>query len=528
MKNPLKKIVLVFILVAMLPISFIVYELSSLSKNEEIVKEIYKNQLDAILFSVNQYSDDIMNSWANRISLAATAERKEIRQDTTTNLHSVLRQSDAVKYFYVSDLRGKSSIYSLYENTELENTRLVIDRIVAKNQERVSRLIRYQETGFRKMEAADTILQGNTIPVFFVFDEGQGNVRLGVLIIHLPDFIKNTLGPKMQAISQEKFIISATQEGSDFPVYSTEPKEQNRGDQKIKTALQTKAFWLLPGYYLGISLKGATLEDLVKERMNTSVGILSLLMMILIAGILFLYRNIRREIYLSQAKSEFVSNVSHEIRTPLSLISMYAETLEMDRVNEDKKKEYYSIIAKETARLTKIVNRILNFSQIEANKKQYNFGAIQVGDLCDEIMESYFFPLQDKGFTCEVSKEDVPVIHGDRESILEAIMNLLDNAIKYSRETKRIHIRIFKEQKYVCVEVKDEGMGIARNHQHEIFDQFYRVPSGDVHNTKGSGLGLALVKKTMETHHGKVKVESAIDKGSTFRLYFPTKNEAPS
>ena len=260
--------------------------------------------------------------------------------------------------------------------------------------------------------------------------------------------------------------------------------------------------------------------------MTTSLIILGLLAAILGLGIWFLYRNIRREMSLAQAKSEFVSNVSHEIRTPLSLISMYAETLEMNRVTDEKKKEYQSVIAKEAARLSGIVNRILNFSQIQANKKTYEAKPLNLNDLVDEVLKSYFFHLRDKGFTCELIKgEDLKMISGDRNAIIEAFINLIDNAMKYSQDKKNITIKTGRDGNFNFVEVKDEGIGIAKKHQHEIFDQFYRAPTGDIHNTKGSGLGLTLVKKTMEAHHGKIKVESAPGKGSTFRLYFPIKNE---
>jgi two-component system phosphate regulon sensor histidine kinase PhoR len=229
--------------------------------------------------------------------------------------------------------------------------------------------------------------------------------------------------------------------------------------------------------------------------------------------------------YLAQAKSEFVSNVSHEIRTPLSLISMYAETLEMNRVPEEKKREYHHVIAAEAGRLSGIVNRILNFSRIQANKKTYQQKPIQLNDLVDSVLDSYIFHLKDKGFTYEIKKtSNLGLINGDPESITEAIMNLVDNGMKYSGQRKHISIQTGTEGKFSYVEVKDEGIGIPKKYQAEIFDQFYRAPTGDLHATKGSGLGLTLVKKTMDAHRGKIKVESALGRGSSFKLYFPIKN----
>lgn len=524
MRNPLKRITTVFIVIALLPVGFILYELNALTENERIVREIYQNQLDAILYSVNQYSDDVISSWANQFNAALMDKNAH---DSISGIPPVLNQIGAVRYIYFSDLKNTSVAYSS-EGDSLENKsiRVALDGLVKQNRERINRLIEYEQAGFRKIELMDTLHTDRPVPVFFVLKENTPAYRLGALVIDLPEFIAYTLGPKMQAISQEKFIISAFRTDTDSLVYST---ADGVAAVPASDQSQKKSFWLLPGYHLRISLMGATINDLVKDRMITNLIILGLLLIILVLGIWFLYRNIRREMYLAQAKSEFVSNVSHEIRTPLSLISMYAETLEMNRITEEKKKEYHSVIAKETARLSGIVNRILNFSQIQANKKTYEAKSIQLNELIDEVMQSYFFHLKDNGFTCEFVKDDnLEVILGDRESIIEAFINLIDNAMKYSQDKKHIIIKTGSEGKFNFIEVEDQGIGIAKKYHDEIFDQFYRAPTGDVHNTKGSGLGLTLVKKTMTAHRGKIKVKSTPGKGSTFRLYFPFKNEKAS
>jgi two-component system phosphate regulon sensor histidine kinase PhoR len=392
---------------------------------------------------------------------------------------------------------------------------------VKNSQARIEQLLAYEKAGFRKMELMDTFNMNRQIPVFFVLSEGTPTYRLGAMVIDLPEFIENTMGPKLQAIAQDKFVISAFRRDTNTLVYSTDgstrPTAIWNGEES-----QKKSFWLLPGHYLSISLTGATIDDLVRDRRITSLMILGLLASILGLGIWFLYRNIRREMSLAQAKSEFVSNVSHEIRTPLSLISMYAETLEMNRVTDEKKKEYQSVIAKEAARLSGIVNRILNFSQIQANKKTYETKPLNLNDLIDEVLKSYFFHLRDKGFTCEVSKdENLKMISGDRNAITEAFINLLDNAMKYSQDKKNIAVKTGKDGDFNFVEVKDEGIGIAKKHQHEIFDQFYRAPTGDIHNTKGSGLGLTLVKKNYGSTSWQNKSGKRTWKGQYISPIFP-------
>jgi two-component system phosphate regulon sensor histidine kinase PhoR len=525
MQSPLRKIIFVFILIAMLPAIFLIYELAELNKNEGIVRETYQNQLDAILYSVNQYSDDVMSNWANRIR----QERREWPDpEFEFQLGTVVNQTNVVRYVYMSDLKGKSTAWKLNEaDPDTAEVKAKLDEMIQQNFDQCKRLIEYAEAGFRKMQALDTPVYGESIPIIFALDGGDWDYQVGVLVVDLPMLIKSSLAPKMQAISQGKLVISAFRIADDSLIYSTDPNQldaEARADaRQFKDLMHKKDFWILPGYYVGINVVGVTLEDLVRERTTTAIVILGVLAFIFAGGIYFLYSNIRREIYLSQAKSEFVSNVSHEIRTPLSLIGMFAETLESGRVSsEEKKKEYYSIISKETSRLSRIVNRILNFSQLEANKKTFNFQPVHLNDLCADILKMYFYPMQEKGFVFEFSPDEkVLPIRADRESISEVLVNLLDNAIKYSRENKRITITTGMKDRFSFISVKDQGIGIARNHQRDIFDQFYRAPTGDVHTTKGSGLGLTLVKKIVETHHGEIKVDSAPDKGSTFTVYFP-------
>lgn len=525
MQSPLRKIVLVFILIAMLPAIFLIYELAELNKNEGIVRETYQNQLDAILYSVNQYSDDVISSWANRIRQERSGQSDA---DFEKQLPAIINQTDVVRFVYMTDMRGQSVAWKLNEDDpDAGEVKARLDQMIEQNKGQCKRLIEYAQAGFRKMQALGTPVYGESIPIIFALDGGEWGYQVGVLVVDLPMLIKNNLAPKMQAISQGKLVISAFRLADDSLIYSTEPNRLDAGAradaQQFKDLMHKKDFWILPGYYVGINVVGVTLEDLVRERTTTAIVILGVLAFIFAGGIYFLYSNIRREIYLSQAKSEFVSNVSHEIRTPLSLIGMFAETLETGRVTtEEKKKEYYAIISKETARLSRIVNRILNFSQLEANKKTFNFQPVHVNDLCADILKMYFYPMQEKGFVFEFNPDrEAPPIRADRESISEVIVNLLDNAIKYSRDNKRITITTGVKEHFTFIAVKDQGIGIAKNHQRDIFDQFYRAPTGDVHTTKGSGLGLALVKKIVETHHGEIKVDSAPDKGSTFTVYFP-------
>ncbi|MCE7857573.1 MAG: sensor histidine kinase [Ignavibacteria bacterium CHB3] len=202
---------------------------------------------------------------------------------------------------------------------------------------------------------------------------------------------------------------------------------------------------------------------------------------------------------------------------------MFSETLEMDRVKSDeKKKEYYSIISQEANRLSKIVNSILNFSKMEAGKRQFNFVDSYLNDVAENVYRSYKFHLEQKGFSFNIIKdESIPIIKIDEEAVSESIVNLVDNAVKYSNEKKEITIRTGMESNFAFVEVEDKGICIPEKDQKKVFEKFFRVSSGDVHNVKGSGLGLSIVKHIVDAHKGKIELYSEVGKGSKFRLLFP-------
>jgi signal transduction histidine kinase len=250
------------------------------------------------------------------------------------------------------------------------------------------------------------------------------------------------------------------------------------------------------------------------------LGVLSLL---LVGGLVLTYRSVSKEVALARLKSDFVSNVSHELRTPLSLIRLYAETLELGRVtSRDKVGAYYSIIRKESERLTALINNILDFSRIEAGRKEYEFRKTDLAELVCNTLDTYRDQIDEQGFTFEQNIDPtIPPVHVDREAIARSLVNLVNNALKYSDREKFIGVKLYRENGALKLEVADRGIGIARNEQSKIFEKFYRAGDPLVHNTKGSGLGLSLVRHIAHAHGGEVEVESTPGKGSRFTLTLP-------
>ena len=284
------------------------------------------------------------------------------------------------------------------------------------------------------------------------------------------------------------------------------------------------------GLALGIKFQGTTAAAISHRWVWQSFLILGVLSVLMIGGLVLTYRSVNKQVALARLKSDFVSNVSHELRTPLALIRLYAETLELGRITtHEKKNEYYSIIRKESERLTALINNILDFSRIEAGAKEYDFRETDIAELVRTTLDSYRYQIEQQGFALEEHIDpEIPVVKVDREAIARALVNLVNNALKYSTNEKFLGVRLYRDQSVLKLEVSDRGIGIERHEQRRIFEKFYRTGDPLVHNTKGSGLGLSLVRHITRAHGGNVEVESTPGRGSKFTLSLPLANQSTS
>lgn len=266
-----------------------------------------------------------------------------------------------------------------------------------------------------------------------------------------------------------------------------------------------------------------SLEDATKKEMLIYGLMLGITITMMILGALLIARDIKRESDSMSLKTEFVHNVSHELKTPLSLIRLYGETLLFKKnLNNIDKTDALQVITKESERLSHMINNILDFSKIEMGRKEFKIQRGNFANIIRDTLDSYRYHLEKKGFEIiEEIAQDIPLIEFDKEAIEGLLINLLSNAIKYSPERKILTVKLYKQNEYVLLQVSDKGMGIPSDEIPHIFNRFYRSKQKLGFESRGSGLGLTLIKHVVESHGGKIKVESKPGEGSTFSIEFP-------
>jgi signal transduction histidine kinase len=310
----------------------------------------------------------------------------------------------------------------------------------------------------------------------------------------------------------------------DYIVTRVRPEEYFSGSRADGGFLTRQLGVVFSDWRIGIRDNCATPEEMAASSFRINALWSGMVMLALAMAIGLAIHGAARQMRLSQMKSDFVSNVSHELRTPISSIRVFGEYMRLGRVKAPEKiREYGEYIETESRRLTQLINNILDFSRIESAEKKYRFADSDVTELVAETVSAFGVPLRERGFTItfEAPGTPLPPVSIDRDALGQAIVNLLDNAVKYSGERREIIVSVSSARDEVRIAIVDRGIGIAAREQKKIFDKFYRVASGLVHDVKGSGLGLAIVRHVVHAHRGHVEIRSEPGQGSTFTIVLP-------
>lgn len=233
---------------------------------------------------------------------------------------------------------------------------------------------------------------------------------------------------------------------------------------------------------------------------------------------IFLFREIRR----NEQHDAFINSVTHELKTPIASMRLYLETLKTREVTEEKRREFYDVMLNDSERLLNTVELVLQAGRAREQKRQLNISTLNLNETLENAIERIRLRYGLSKNTFELTATETIEIKGDAEEIQSVFMNLLDNAVKYSNQ-KTVEIEMKKgDREHVEICIKDSGVGIPPSELKRIFRRFYRVPSSLTQKTKGTGLGLFIVKSIVKKHGGKIRAESEGEgKGSTFIIEFP-------
>lgn len=265
-------------------------------------------------------------------------------------------------------------------------------------------------------------------------------------------------------------------------------------------------------------------KNYIISRMAWMITASILFTCIIISAFVLTIRTMFRQKNLSEIKSDFINNMTHELKTPLATISLAIDALTNDKVIHDTDKiRYYSgMIKEENKRMNKQVEKILQAARIERQEIKLNLQVLDAHELIAKVTDNLSLQIQDKNGSLNLKLGAAKhIVQADEVHFSNVIFNLLDNAIKYSKDNLHIDVETLNSGGMLAIKIRDNGIGMNKETQSRIFEKFYRAHTGNLHNVKGFGLGLSYVKAIVEAHGGKIKVESTPGKGSTFTFSIP-------
>jgi two-component system phosphate regulon sensor histidine kinase PhoR len=309
---------------------------------------------------------------------------------------------------------------------------------------------------------------------------------------------------------------------SSRPPHPAPPRSKNRQRLGYRRIVQLLVYLVIIPTVL-LLLVGIFLLFTGEAKLNVVFGILTVSFVAVSAtGVVLVLVFVRREANLSELQADFVSKVSHELRTPLTAIRLFAETIERAKEDEATVAKCLTLLTTETERLTRRIERLLDWGRMEAGRKLYNLHEEAVADIIEEAVEAFPAARLEAGVELETSvAPGLPTVYADRHAMVDAIVNLLSNAHKYGGSPAKIRLSAHRAAKGVAITVTDNGVGIPRTELRRIFDKFYRIDDRLSRRAEGSGLGLAIVKHVVRAHRAKVSVDSVAGEGSTFTIVIP-------
>jgi signal transduction histidine kinase len=291
-----------------------------------------------------------------------------------------------------------------------------------------------------------------------------------------------------------------------------------------RTPSETGLPWTLA---LGVGDSTRATADFVGRRRLLGWG-LAAIVLLLAGGSYVLWRLMARELAVARLQADFVAAVSHEFRTPLTSLSHVTELLEEDDglppgPEQDKRKAFYAALARNTERLHRLVESLLDFSRMETGRRPWKLEPMDAAVLAVGVTSEFQKEVESRGVHIDLDVEQSGALRlrADAAALGHALWNLLDNAVKYSPESREVHVSVARHPRGIAISVRDEGLGVPASERRDIFRKFVRGQKASELGIKGTGLGLAMVSHIVAAHGGAVELDSEVGHGSTFRMVLP-------
>ena len=335
-----------------------------------------------------------------------------------------------------------------------------------------------------------------------------------VALIAGPDYLREHWAGAAAGALESNRITLCLRDASGNPVHGSLPPAGS--PRTLRAATDTGLPWTVVVTDAGPATEDASFAS----RRRLLLSGLALAAILVVAGSTLVARAVSRELAVARLKSDFVSAVSHEFRTPLATLRQLTENLSDGRVeDEGRRQAYYEAQARATSRLSRLVERLLDFGRMEAGALRYRPEPLDLGRLVRSVVDEFEHVVADTGHRIEVTIDPrVPSVCADGDALAQAVWNLLDNAIKYSPGRPAVWIEVAGEDAQAAVRVRDEGPGIEPGERKDLFREFTRGAAARAGNVKGTGIGLAMVHHIVRAHRGRVRVDSVPGRGSTFTI----------
>lgn len=509
-----KMLITLIVLMAMVLSGLILVQTSMIKSasdiREEQFNQLVSNALDVVAFQLELDEQRL----ARQCARTGTLPGAENYQGEFANVFPRNNTRKGLLSFQLS--YSPNSIYgAIKESVEIQ----ISDSVEAGSLTGIERFMEQSLEQRRRME--DWVRDNNWQSYKIILEDRPIQERIDSAFLHR---VLSAAIIQTEIDLDFKYAIKNSSLGQEKVVLGDKDYKPGRKEQFAQLLFQNDVYGQDPNYLnIYFPERKAYLVKQTGLTIIPTIVLTGLLIVIFVYALLVIFRQKK----LSNIKNDFINNMTHELKTPISTISLASQMLQDGSISNTPSTIAHvsKVINQESKRLSFQVEKVLQMAVFNEGRLKLKLREFDVNKMVETVTGNFELRVNNKNgkLKTEILAENA-VVKGDEVHITNVIFNLLDNAMKYSREIPEISVSTENRKDKIMISVQDNGIGISKEHQAQIFDRFYRVPTGNVHDVKGFGLGLSYVKKIVDLHDGTIKVESTLNKGTKFKIYFPQIN----